>query len=556
MNLKSLNTKTVPKNLLYFTGILAVLILINIISQYAFFRIDLTADKRHSLSKDSKEILKDLDDVLYIKVYLEGDLNVDYEKFRQSIEDLLYEFRIYGGSHLEYEFANPFEGVRTDAERDTIILRMIRQGFIPRNVISTDNEGGLSEKIVFPSAILYYGNYGKVVNFLYDDIKASGQDDIDFSSSMVEYNLIKAIKVLTTREVTNIAFLQGHSEFSIEFVKRVTENLSEYYHVDSVYLHNRIDALDRYEVCVIAQPLDYFSPQDKYILDQYLMKGGRLFWLVDPIQLDAEALKYTSLQPTLLNLNLDDLFLMNGIKVSSEIVRDLNCEQIEYKSQLLPVSYFPLLIPNPDHPITKNLNEVTGKFTHPISLTKKSSALKLTPLIYSSENSQLTRLPYTFGFEDLIAPVNPADFNQSYQTIGLLMEGKFESISKINRAAAGQFNYPVPDPVLESVPTKMAIIADGDIIRNSIRYSENGQILPGPISTANLNLIINTIEYLAGDMDLLALRNRKFDIRRLDAGKVGGEENFWKTLNMIVPSLLVILFGGLFLYLRKKRYSK
>ena len=212
MDLKSLQSKNIPKDLLYLLGIIFLILVVNIISHFVFFRVDLTADKRYSLSANSKEILRNLDDDLFIKVYLEGDLSVDMEKFRQSIEDQLYEFKIYGGSKISYEFVDPFKGARTDAERDTIINELRRMRLVPINDGYENTEEGLSGKTIFPSALLYYGDYIKPVNFLFSGTENTTlQDNIDHSSHMLEFNLIKAIAEMVTFPL-KIAFYDREAE--------------------------------------------------------------------------------------------------------------------------------------------------------------------------------------------------------------------------------------------------------------------------------------------------------------------------------------------------------
>ncbi len=549
-------------------GITAIIVLFNIITHNLFFRIDLTSEKRYTLSQDTKQILRNLDDIVYIRVYLEGDLNIPFKKFQDNIYDMLDEFKVYGKSNLQYEFMNPFEDESQEMQQK-IIGQLYEKGLKPTNIHQRDKEGGVTEKIVFPAALISYKNTEVPLNLLLNNPGAGADQNLNNSIESLEYNFISTIKNITNKQTEKIAFIEGHGELNELEVNDISRELSKSYQIDRGIIHGTPGILDEYKAIVIAKPIGQFSEQDKFVIDQYIMNGGKALWLLDAVQVSLDSLVSGETMAFISELNLNDMLFRYGVRINPVLVQDIQCNVIPVNMALrgnpanfqpVPWLYYPLISPSENHPVTRNLNMIYCRFANTIDTIEARKTIRKIPLLSTSQMSATKKVPALISLEEVQHTPQKKNFTDSHSLVGVLLEGSFESVFK-NRGL-GQY-FPDPPKIKEQgKATKIAVVADGDIIRNDIRYSSQGPSIQ-PLgydrftrqTFGNKDFLVNLIQYLADDKNLLDLRGREFKIRLLDKEKLSSERSKWILINMILPSLLVMLFGILFHFIRKHRFS-
>lgn len=549
-------------------GVVAIILLFNIITQNLFFRIDMTSEKRYSLSHDTKDILLDLDDIIFIRVYLEGDLNIAFKKFQDNIYDLLDEFKVYGKNKIQYEFINPFEDESQELQQK-IIGQLYNKGLKPTNIHQRDKEGAVSEKIIFPSALISYKNIEIPLNLLLNNPGIGADQNLNNSIESLEFSFISSIKNLTNNKTEKIAFIEGHGELNELEVNDFSHELSKSYQVDRGIIHGIPGALDEYKAIIIAKPDKAFSEQDKFVIDQYIMNGGKVLWLIDAVNVSLDSLVNGETLAFISQLNLDDMLFRYGVRINPVLVQDIQCNVIPVNMalsgnavnfQAVPWLYFPLISPTENHPVTQNLNMIFCRFANTIDTIEARENIHKTALLYTSEITKVKKVPAIISLEEVQQSPQKHEFTDSRLLVGVLLEGSFESAFK-NRGL-GQYFSKLPQLRESSKNTKMAVIADGDIIRNDIKYSEQGPAVQ-PLgydrftrqTFGNKDLLVNLIHYLSDDNNLLELRGREFKIRLLDKNRLATEKSKWIAINMILPSLLVMISGALFFYIRKRRFS-
>ncbi|MBN2523992.1 MAG: gliding motility-associated ABC transporter substrate-binding protein GldG [Bacteroidales bacterium] len=549
-------------------GITAIIVLFNIITHNLFFRIDLTSEKRYTLSQDTKQILRNLDDIVYIRVYLEGDLNIPFRKFQDNIYDMLDEFKVYGKSNLQYEFINPFED-ESQQMQQKIIGQLYEKGLKPTNIHQRDREGAVTEKIVFPAALISYKNIEVPLNLLLNNPGAGADQNLNNSIESLEYNFISTIKNITAKQTEKIAFIEGHGELNEMEVNDISHELSKSYQIDRGIIHGSPGILDEYKAIVIAKPVSQFSEQDKFVIDQYIMKGGKALWLLDAVQVSLDSLVSGETMAFISELNLNDMLFRYGVRINPVLVQDIQCNVIPINMALrgnpvnfqpVPWLYYPLISPSENHPVTRNLNMIYCRFANTIDTIEARKTIRKTPLLSTSQMSATKKVPALISLEEVQQTPQKKNFTDSHSLVGVLLEGSFESVFK-NRGLGQYFRDP-PKIKEQGKATKIAVVADGDIIRNDIRYSSQGPSIQ-PLgydrftrqTFGNKDFLVNLIQYLADDKNLLDLRGREFKIRLLDKEKLSSERSKWILINMILPSLLVMLFGFLFHFIRRHRFS-
>jgi ABC-2 type transport system permease protein len=550
------------------TGTIAILLLINIIGQHFFYRADLTSDKRYTLAKETKEILRSLDDMVFIRIYLEGDLNIPFKNFQDNIRDLMDEIKVYGKSNIEYEFANPFDGA-TQEMQNKIIQELYDKGLKPTNIYQRDKEGGVSEKIIFPCALVLYKNREVPLNLLLNNPGHSADENLNNSIEVLEYNLISTIKNISNRLTDKIVFIEGHGELNEFQVNDIAQELSKSYQIDRGIINGKPGVLDEYKAVIVAKPVAPFSEPDKFVLDQYIMKGGKVLWLIDAVQVSLDSLINGETLAFIADLNLDDLFFRYGIRINPELVKDVQCNVIPVNVALegnpanfqpSPWLYYPLLEPDPHSAITQNLNLVLSRFANPIDTIEARKNIHKKALLFTSQVSATKKVPSIISLEEIKETPIKEEYTQSGLIVGVLLEGEFESV--FTNRGIDKYFAKIPIITARSIPTKMAVIADGDIICNDVKYSSGGPSI-NPLgydrftrqTFGNKDFLVNLIQYLADDNNLLQLRGREFRLRLLDKEKIASGRKKWMLLNMITPTIIVILLGSLFFYYRIRRYS-
>ena len=547
-------------------GILLIIVLANFIASRVFHRFDLTTEKRYSLSDETRQILSDLDDIVYIRVYLEGNLPVGFTRLNRAIRELLDEFRVYAPQNIQYKFIDPVADPDPQIRRN-LFNQLYNAGLQPTNVKVRARDGSTSQKIVFPGALISLKEADVAVNLLRNNPGLSGEVNLHQSIQSLEYEFISMIKTLSSDTIAKVAFLEGHGELDAYQVGDITKDLANFYQVDRGVIGGRYGSLDGYRAVIIAKPVKPFPETDKFVIDQYIMHGGKVLWLLDPVQVSMDSLFMGTTIAIYRPLNLEDQLFRYGVRLNPHLVKDIQCHVIPVNKGLAgnqsqwefsPWYYFPLISPGQDHPVTRSLNLIKIEFGSDIDTVGDDPSIKKRVLLSTSPYSRVVTVPAEISLRETEQPPSREEFNRAELPLAVLLEGRFESVFT-NRAIP-----PVksPSPIRFSARsrfTRMIIVADGDIIRNEVIDSPDGPVMV-PLgfdrytsqTFGNKDFILNAVNYLTDETGLISLRSREFRMRLLDRQRILKESDQWKVINTLLPVLLVIGFGaGVGLYRRK-----
>lgn len=551
------------EDILKFSIGLVALLLINIISERYFFRLDLTEEKRFSISEPTKVMLKNLEETVYVEVYLDGDLPSGFRRLRTAIEETLEEFRIFSDNHVQYSFVNP-DLAGSAKSRNEFMMEIARKGVQPTDVFLTE-KGQQIQKRILPGAVVSYGVREQGVLLLKGNKGAPPEEQLNQSVEGVEYELASVIRALTKDKPEIIGLSTGHGELAGKDIFSFRKSLEEKYIVRDVVLNSNAD-LDGTDLLVIAKPVTKFQPGEKYRLDQYIMKGGRVLFLLDALaaSIDSTTISFPY------DLNLDDQLFRYGVRINKDLVMDMLSAKApvvvgnlgdQPQIRMLPWPFYPLINTYAGHPVVRNLDAVKLLFVSSID-TVKAPGIKKTPLLFTSAYSRRLSAPIRIDLDELKKPLDPKSFNQSGIPVACLLEGSFTSLFR-NRPIPPLENNgtDVKNDFLESgVPTKIMVIADGDIVRNTFD-PRSGQPLPmgfdyyGRYTFANEDFIMNAIEYMLDDKGVILSRNKKIVLRPLDKVKIQAERRKWQILNLLMPVIVLVVFGVIRNFVRKKRYA-
>ena len=568
LNRISMNKKT-RQHLKLDIQMITVLLLAYVLSFY-FFRIDLTAEKRYTLSPYTKKVLKSLDDTVYVKVYLDGELNIPFRKMQQSLRETLDEFRVYGEDNIQYSFVNPFKSTDDQVRKD-MFNRLYEKGLKPTNILANDKEGGSSEKIIFPGALISYKGVEIPVNLLKNDPRLPAEENINNSIQGIEFELMKVISSRARNLSGKVAFIEGHGELDEYQTEDLSKELSLYYDVFRGKISGQPGELDDYTAVIVAKPRTRFSEPEKYVLDQYIMKGGKVMWFIDRVDISMDSLASGSALAMINDLNLDDMLFRYGVRINPVLLQDLQCNIIPVNVALAgndpdfrpaPWYYFPLLTAPPDNPVTRNLNMIRTEFVNTLDTIGARKGVKKTVLLRSSASSRLVEAPIILSLGEIRADPTRLDFRKSWQPVAVMLDGTFESVFQ-NRMIRDIVPLSEKSFIPQSVPTGMLIAADGDMIRNDVRITPN-EIISLPLgfdrytqqTFGNKDFVMNALHYLTGNEELIRLRSRDITLRLLDKAKSKEDLVFWVILNTVLPAICIILAGILYTLFRKRKYSK
>lgn len=552
---------------------IAILALANTLSQYVYTRFDLTAEKKFSIMPSTKKMVKNLKDVVTFKIYLEGDMPAGFKRLRQSTRDLLNELRAYGGKNIQFEFIDPVTG-KSETERKAILEELLAKGLAPANVqTGTANQSKIT--MVFPCAVAYYYGREYPIQLLENQIGFDKEQVLNNSAISLEYKFATAIQKLTMYKPPRIAFTTGHGELNQAQLADIQQQLNNLrYQVGIMDITKGYRISDDFDALIVAKPTIPFDEKDKYKLDQYIMHGGKVMWLIDATSADFDSLKVNLTGQFVVdrNLNLDDQLFKYGARINNDLIQDIEkCSPIPLKVgsmgnspqiELYPWYYFPLLISADDHPIVKNMDPVASQFASTVD-TIRNPGVKKTVLLRTSEYSKAVLTPTRVHFGILQQRPNPQYFNQPKLPVAVLLEGEFQSLYK-NRLtkdflAIGDSVADLKFADHSPANNKMIVVGDGDIIRNELR--QDGSAYPlGYYSVsrqtmANKDFVLNCIQYLIDTSGILETRNKEVKLRLLNKIRVQDEKVKWQVINIILPIVLVILFGIGFNYFRRKKYA-
>ena len=544
--------------------LLGIIVLTNIVSSFVFTRIDLTDDNRFTLSDNSKKLVSQLKDVVYIRVYLEGDFSPGFSRLQQSTREILDELSIYSNGNLQFEFIDPSANP-DEKERNKFYAQLYQKGIQPTTVEERTNEG-VKRTYIFPGALVSYANVEMSITLLKNQNGFPPELILNNSIQNLEYEICNVIRKVTDPMRPTIAFLEGHGELDTTNVNDIATALKTSYELKRVRIDGRLNALKDYQAVVIAKPDSAFNEKDKFVIDQYVMHGGKLIILIDPIQASMDSLERRGeiLAPAR-DLKLDDMLFRYGVRVNYDLVQDLLSSLIpvvtgmvgnQPKQQLLPWYFFPLMNPTSKHPIVNNLNSIKGQFVSSIDPID-AEGIKHTVLLTTSQYSRILPAPVRVSLGVMQFKPDPKMFPQKDVPVAVLMEGSFTSLYK-NRIPPTIAENKEIDFIDSSVQTKVIVISDGDLIRNDIvkgapvalgfdRYTNT--------TYGNKSFFLNILDYFCDDSGLMSVRSKEFRLRMIDPAVLEADTALLKWFNVTLPIILLIVFGLIKFYLRLRRYT-
>ena len=546
---------------------IAVLLILNLIGSFFFHRFDLTKDKRYTLSATSLNIIKQVQNPLYIKIYLQGDLPAEFKRLQQETKQLLEEFQAYN-KNIVFEFVDPLEN--KDESMDNI-KELYRKGLTPIN-ITVDDKGKQSQAMVFPWAIAVYNNKEVNIPLLKNRMGASTTQKVIGSVQHLEYSIADALNKITKDKQKKVAVIKGNGELQDVLMAKFLMQVRESYHIgpftlDSVAKNpiGSLDALEKYDLAIIAKPTETFSDAEKQVLDQFIINGGKTLWLVDQVAIEMDSL-YNSSGSTLAyprDLNLNDLFFKYGIRINPDLIKDERGSPIKLASgdqgsatqfQEFNWKFAPQVYPNSPHPIVKNLGGIKFDFANPIDTLK--NGIKKTILLQSSQYSKKIGTPTEINLNSVTEETSPNDYlNKGNIPLSVLLEGSFHSMFENRVLPFDQKNFET-----KGVANKMIVISDGDLIKNQLDKNFQPVELGYDQRSGNLydnkDFLINCVNYLLDDKGLINIRSKDLDLPLLDKEKVYENYTVTQFITIGLPILILVLFGLLFTFLRKRKYSK
>lgn len=561
---------------------LLILVLLNVLSQFIFTRADLTAEKRYTLTQSTKELLEGLDDIVYFKVYLEGDFpqgSGDYKRLRDETRIMLDEFRVYGGDNIQYEFIDPNENSDAKA-RKNFQEQLEGKGLTPQYPKFTDDAGTMVSQKIYPWAIASSGNDETAVPLLGSTSPQPDEVVLNHAVEGLEYELSNAIRKLRMKTKAKIAITQGHGEPDTLELADFVKSLREYYDVEYVNFNGNLNAFrdtmqkadqirNKYSAIIVDGPDSSFTPQELFILDQFILYGGKALFLVDPVYTSVDSLAYTGMTLGMpRQLGLEDLLFRYGVNLNSTLVEDLYCSNLvipvgSKQTQFieLPWYYSPTILPRSQNPIVRNLDRIKFDFLSTLDTVECGGNVKKTILLKTSDKSRFLRTPTRIAIKQMMIERDPRSFDHPDQPVAALVEGSFDSYYKSKFLPDELRKDPLIGYKDHSMhDSRIIVVADGDVIRNPVN---KGKPMPlgydllnkaNPRVYANKTFLLNCMNYLCDDKGLLSVRSREVTLRLLDRSKIKEHRTKWELINIISPVAIVVLMGMLLMWLRRRRF--
>lgn len=550
---------------------LLLIILIAFVGQFYSWRFDLTDDHRYTLSPFTHRVLAEAQQPIYITCYLGGTLPLEFARLRNGVQDLLEEYQYASHYRLEFRFQNPNEEV-DPRKREAFRGKLIERGVRPLTVQVQSSQGSAEETLIFPALSIAYAGRSTTLNILSPNASLTSDEMIDLSLQTLEYGITATIEQLFTTRFPRIALLQGHGELSPEHCVGLAEALAQRFSVERCDFPRHVGDLDTFRIVVCANPTQTFTEQEKLILDQYIMHGGRFMLLQSPVNVAVDSLmvgENTIALPQATNL--EDLLFRYGVRLNPVVLQDAQCALIPVNTALAgqpprftprPWLYYPLLTPFAHSSITRGVNVVYSRFPSSIDLVGDGDSIGVVPLLSTSPMSRVLEAPRMVSLAEIASPPPPQQLHQGQQLVGVLLDGSFPS-GFTNRPLAAI----APDDRFtfrsRSRATRIAVFADGTLARNEMALRQ-GQPRPLPLgfdrytqqTFGNAELLANVALALDGQDELLSLRNRTIAARRLDQQAVVANRNVIILINVALPLLLLVAGGGCYAWSRKRKYTQ
>jgi ABC-2 type transport system permease protein len=555
-------------------AVLILLVLVNWLFSFIHYRADLTAEKRYTVSGATRSMLEKLDSEVDVTVLLGGDLPAGFRKLAGSTADLLEEFRDISGNKLSYRFEHPGTGL-PDSLKGSLIDSLRSLGINATNVKAQTKEGeGEEQQLVYPGAVIRYKDRTIGVDFLQGQNFQAGLSSLNNAEALLEYKLAGSINKIRQDTVPLIGYLAGNGEpLDYSVYDLIEKTLRPNYAfrilpIDSVQV---IPAF--FKAILIVKPIQRFNDSQKLKIDQYVMHGGKLIWMIDNLYASLDSLQRSQGEFIAfdMGLNLEDQLFKYGVRINQDLVQDLQCDKIpsvigsvgdKPQIQLLPWPYFPLLRNNTGHPIAKNLDYVVSQFPQSID-TVQVKNIKQTVLLSSSRESRILSTPAKVEWASVRNEEDLKTFTNASVPVAVLLEGRFESLfaNRLTKAMADSLAA-AGQPFLSGSKeeNKMIVVADGDLVINSIDQNEGPLQMGTNMYTkqqyANREFLLNSLEYMVDQSGILETRGKDFTLRLLDKTKYEDSKSFWQILNIVLPALLVMFFIALYQFIRKNKYGR
>ena len=528
--------------------ILVALVVVNLLAWKVVYRWDMTNDKRYSISSATKGLLQSLESPLEITLFLDGELNAGFTRLKKATKEIVEELNVYATIKVN---ENPSENYKQQLE--------------PIVIHERTHKGKTAQTTVYPYALVKYNERVQLVSLLKNQRGLSGEENLNNSIENLEYAFTEAIRSLTQTEIEKIAFLEGHGELDELYVYDLTQSLAQYYQVDRGVLGTEVGVLDDYKAVIIADPQQPFSETDKYILDQYVMQGGRILWVVNGVRFSEDFLSSQGTTPIIaLDLNINDLLFRYGARINHTLVQDLQCLPVpvdvsndasQPNWQPMPWTYAPLLLTSQASPVTMNLSQVSATMASAVDLVGEENGLHKEILLATSTASKMTAAParvdLSLGVDD------EQSFKYAFIPVAVSIEGSFQSL----------YAYQLPPEGIEqnasvkkqSKATKQIIVASGSIIRNEV---QQGQPMPlgydryTNMQFGNRDFMINAVLYLTDDQGWMQLRKKDFSLRLINDQRAQQTHIMAQIISIVIPLALLALVGGVVAIIRRKQNIK
>ena len=569
--------------------LLILVVAINFLASSFHSRLDLTKEKRYTLSKATKSLLKNLDEPVVIDVFLKGDFHAGFKKLALSTSELLKEFKENGTRNVIYNFHEPDELITADRKYSDTLLSM---GAAPIN-LTVQVKAGEQQQYLFPVAWIRYKDRSALVNIYTGNKRIITQDELNSAEALMEYQFINAISKITNEVKPIVGYAVGNGQpvgpevLSLQHTidpESIPPPYNQFFPPEkSSYQLTLFNLLsqpaipDTFKVLMIVKPTLTFTEEERFKLDQYVMRGGKIFWMIDDLAAEMDSLKANARTIAYeRDLNLTDLLFRYGARVNPDLIMDLQCDFLSFiaggtqenpQFEYLHWNYFPLFESRNNHPINKNLRLVSSRFVNPID-TVKADGIKKTFLLQSSENSRKIGTPAIISLDENKNTPEDTKFKENGIPAAVLLEGKFKSLfdGRVSKERTDSLNAKgTPFIGKSKIDNKMIIVADGDIALNDFSLQQQ-QVLPMGVNKytvgskyeyqfANRDFILNSLEYLVNDGGIMETRNKDFVLRILDSKKVNDQKTLWQMVNIAAPILLIIFFGLIYQQIRKRKYA-
>ena len=566
---------------LWWLPLLLVLFGINYLGSIFHARLDLTKEKRYTLSQATKDLLSKLDDEVRIDVFLKGEFPSGFRKLANSTTEFLQLLKDRDGSKIHYQFISPEEDMPDS--RVTYGDSLVSLGAVPIN-LTVQKKAGESNNIIFPVALLHYKSQQALVNLYPGASGRISQEEINSAEALMEYQFAKTLDKLTQTKKPGIAYSTGNDEPVDSRPYDLVQTLKQDYQFAMLNLQTQPRIPDDVDLLLIVKPTIPFSEFEKLKIDQFVMRGGKLLCFIDNLIAEQDSLSF---KPETIaydrNLNLTDLFFKYGLRINPSLVMDLQCDMIPLvvggtldkpQFEFLHWNYFPLFSPSPNQLLNKNLGYVSGRFVNSID-TIQVAGIKKTVLLASSGNSRVISTPALISLNENKNATEDEKFKQNGIPVAMLLEGKFTSLYK-NRASQNQKDSFAAQGTKfrgeSGANNKIIVVADGDMALNDImpdtgplpmgwnkytyreyqQQSEYGKFFN---PSANREFMLNCVEYLINNPAISETRDKDIVLRLLDSMKVNDQKTTWQFINIALPVLLIILSGLVYQQIRKRKYD-